>query len=333
VILLRAEQILLGRVFGNAMAVLLFDQPDRAPGSLHRAQEQITHASLTDQAEVCDGAPHFSAHPFILLSNQHSGSTWVNERLGTRDKIEARGELLGSWHKSLRGRHVSWPEFREQLEHSFEFGAALPATHAFGFKLQYNQVPAHLLAPFVAWLGCVQVSVVQLVRTASLEVYLSYVSHAVEKVVNGNNDRLRPGSEELAQRQASIANASRPLTLSASAAAVYVHAVEQEVAAFEFAFRYQHRVPHLQVFYEPLRAPPTRHRAWAALLGFLLPDAVTGSMHDTIIKKHSSGCACRVANWPEVSAALKRMNATTLAACASLDRDPDCSSDSMVYLG
>ena len=130
---------------------------------------------------------------YILLTSQRSGSTWtcqvLDAQLGVTCGRAPRGEehpvateklseLMINFSPALlalRGlthREVSWESWVASLEEAFsslrEEGCAGSDRTTAGFKLMYNQVPHHLVPQFLGFLETHEVTVLHLVREASV---------------------------------------------------------------------------------------------------------------------------------------------------------------------
>jgi len=173
-----------------------------------------------------------SGHPvppaFVLFTTQRSGSTWVCEVLHAQPGImcgkqefnpgqaepgqlwqDRRGELMLSAQNSSTA--LSWDDWRRDAEQAFTIIAkeALHRRHtdAVGFKLMYNQVPHHLRNNFIEWLVQQSISVLHLVREATVLRVAPRAHHADERSESNSSsysssaaDSQRLGAETLAKR-------------------------------------------------------------------------------------------------------------------------------------
>lgn len=137
--------------------------------------------------------------PFILLSTQRSGTSWVMERLARHPRIGSYGELLLMNHE---GWH-SWPPGAQDrpvyktylLERGDNTHALAPHRHLFayldyvfaprrdysaiGFKLMYDEArPLPVLLPYVRSRG---VRIVHLMRGNLLDIALSQIAIAIRR--------------------------------------------------------------------------------------------------------------------------------------------------------
>ena len=130
---------------------------------------------------------------FLLFTTQRSGSTWACQLLsaqaglscGTPSDTSVTGgveEMLIRFTTDRFGRlsfdderparegaSVAFDEWRDAADAAFDAVAgASPAGGAVGYKLMYNQVPAHLLKEFGKWVLQRRICVVHLVREATV---------------------------------------------------------------------------------------------------------------------------------------------------------------------
>ena len=140
---------------------------------------------------------------FLVLTTQHSGSSWLTDELTAQDGVECERELLVAWdearlqrstptnlnHRGALSGVPGWEEWVAGAEAAFERvhrNAALrrgpnATIRAIGFKLMYSQIwdsrPPRSAAPpstwgenarFFAWLRARKIHVLHLVRGATL---------------------------------------------------------------------------------------------------------------------------------------------------------------------
>ena len=132
---------------------------------------------------------------FLVLTTQHSGSSWLTQELNAQPGVACQKELLADLDEHRLQRNASsslkaptWEEWVARAEAAFErvYKDALQRmprnlTVAVGFKLMYSQVwdsrPLFMNAPpktwgqntrFLAWLRARNVRVLHLVRGAAI---------------------------------------------------------------------------------------------------------------------------------------------------------------------
>ena len=122
-----------------------------------------------------------SCRRFLLLAEPRGGSTYTQRvLLDGHPEIRCQGEVL----YRLKSQSPGWPSVRAALDAAlFDEGACRPAKHVVkwvGAKVNMGQVPPDLWPQFVDYVRCGNISVVHLIRTASLaSFYNMQIAHLV----------------------------------------------------------------------------------------------------------------------------------------------------------
>lgn len=115
---------------------------------------------------------------FLILTTQRSGSTWTCSLFNAMENVTCssrRSEQMlhyMSYSNNTVG-NMSWGDWLAEFTRGYERTsqeAAAAGQHAglLGWKLMYNQIPAHLLVQFFRMLRDRRIAVVHLVREASV---------------------------------------------------------------------------------------------------------------------------------------------------------------------
>jgi LPS sulfotransferase NodH len=239
--------------------------------------------------------------PFVLLSKQRSGSTWVMDLLDSHPEICGYGELFHSgWYGRPRvGRNrdiLCWKSYAAihrartrlaKLRLYFQYldaevFAYRPETPVVGFKLMYNQAATEL--GVVAYLSVHSVPVIHLIRRNHLDAVLSEETSLARGVfhaeVGAKIDRLQIDLdtptliERLEQREADV------------------HAATQFFSTAQ--------VPYREVYYEDLVADRRALDPVLALLG-VQPDLPLSS---SLMKINPTDHRKLISNYEAVRATL-----------------------------
>lgn len=207
------------------------------------------------------------ARPFVLLSKQRSGSTWVMDLLDSHPQIRGYDELFhagGFGHPRVgRNRDIvcwrtysaihrprnRWAMLRLYFEYlDAEVFCAHPGETTTGFKLMYNQASTEL--GVVAYLQVHRVPVVHLIRGNYLDAILSEETSAARGVFH----------VEAGAKLSALQIDLDPCTL--------VDRLDEREAAVRGAAEFLRRagMPYHEVLYEDLLADP---RALKPVLAFL----------------------------------------------------------------
>ncbi len=240
--------------------------------------------------------------PFVLLSSQRSGSSWVIDSLASHRRIVAYDELFiaAGLMEALRARSsVAWGSTGQEPWHAYAtraeaagrrpsvlayldgvYGGAAPG-EAIGFKLMHSQVREHPAT--LAYLRRRRVRTVHLRRRNLLDRLLSMEAMRQSGVSKSNDDvpptRLTVDPTDLVARLRRLA---RPVTAARTAVRLL-------------------GIPALEVDYEDLVAEPER---FADVVGFLLPGDTGGALSSSLRKLVRLDHRQLIENYDEVAAAL-----------------------------
>lgn len=239
--------------------------------------------------------------PFVLLSTQRSGSTWVIDMLNSHPAVRAYGELLLENGKGKRyGGAMDLEFFDEHLQAKRRAGADISASDALfkyldmlyqpisgqqaaGFKLMYGQFGAY--PELRAYLKDSHVAIIHLIRSNLLDVLLSKESAVQRNLFHhkGDNDleqlRFRLDANQVAKR---LTESRRE-----------INRAKTTFGAFG--------LPYMEVRYEELTADPSKFADVLNFLGVRPPDSVLQSALRKInVAPHSE----LIANYNEVAAVL-----------------------------
>jgi LPS sulfotransferase NodH len=205
----------------------------------------------------CYPHEHAGLRPFVLLSKQRSGSTWLMDLLDSHPQVRVYAELFhaSGYGRPRVGRNrdvLYWKSYTalhpartrmEKLRLYFQYLDSevfrpRPGNAAVGFKLMYNQAATEL--GLLAYLCVRGVSVVHLIRRNHLDAILSEETSLLRGVAHAES------GARLDELQIEL----DPLTL--------LKRLEQRESEIQSASRFlvAEQIPHHEVHYEDLVDDP-----------------------------------------------------------------------------
>jgi LPS sulfotransferase NodH len=240
--------------------------------------------------------------PFVILTTQRTGSTWLVTLLDSHPRVATYGELFldaesrrppfgaAGLERFAYFRGASGLRARRPLRtfaYLDQLFAGTDGTAAVGFKLMYSQLRRY---PEIALYLCARrVRVIHLVRTNLLDMLISRAAMNARRVAHVTRDH--QGVEAL------------QVTLNERSLYGHMRALDAQVGTFRRVLRAL-RIPHVEVSYEQLVAGGSSLTSVVRWLG--LPDADASSLTSQIVKPNGDGSSRLVRNYDAVSKRLQR---------------------------
>eukprot|EP00927_Polykrikos_kofoidii_P009602 TRINITY_DN14006_c0_g1_i1.p1 TRINITY_DN14006_c0_g1~~TRINITY_DN14006_c0_g1_i1.p1 ORF type:complete len:367 (-),score=45.27 TRINITY_DN14006_c0_g1_i1:205-1305(-) len=297
------------------MAMARMDQmPSRVSDEQLRVAAETRELTCKPVAKSSDGIARV-----IMLGTQKSGSTWMVRRLGTHPDISFGGEEMLRWCEAP-GSVCSWAETAEKLENVFfeqirrsgflqrltklPADAPVPRT-VVGFKLMYNHMPQEHRAKFADWCYCHGVTVIHMVRSASVESFWTLQAQLLDAADLGRNytDRFVPGE---GGKTAKFTSNRKALYLDPAHARDYVVGLYsiQRMYRMLLAHHAPFPIAYHELFYEDVkRGGEVAERVWNSIVAFL--GLRKFPLKDTLVRVHPGTCKDKIENWREVKHALR----------------------------
>lgn len=245
----------------------------------------------------------------IILTTQHSGSTWLVKSLDSHPSILWMAELLIRYSKKGVKESVSWETYSQDVENAFsKLQQKSVARHRWvGFKLMYDQIPTHLRGQLFEKFVEENVTVIHLIREATL---LRWAHGAQRK--QDAKDGIFLG------KHVHLLGDSRPVKIDPGKAKSFVDASEATISLHSNILAgYRSNLTSYELKYESLISKESA-RFFFGLFGFLevcpmrVPD-LTGVR----ARLHEGSCGDRISNWAHVAPVLR--GTKTLSACMGLE--------------
>lgn len=266
---------------------------------------------------------------FLLLTRQRSGSTWLSQVLnsqpgvsvGRKNKLKYSTELVAQYSKSYPNRNVKWGEWSGIVVNRFNNLRAQNCGGAHttvGFKLMYDQIPQHLSSEFIAWVAGHNISVVHLVREATI---LSIASH-----VQTSHMQLSDGTRsEFFRDPEFVAKIQQPPKMhwnNAADLAAMVKRIEKSHEWWRMRLKLHPRIRYHYVAYEQLLILGASEDI-KDIVRFLGPAPAIDPFSlvtDGFLRLHESRCDERIGRFHELKSYLNGTH--TEVACAMLAGNP-----------
>ena len=285
------------------------------------------------------GADALPGLPFLIVTTQRSGSTWLASMLDLHPRVRCARELLIRYDPDhLRARNatlgeVGAGEWFAALDGAFRElapAAAGGGAPVYGFKLMLNEIAPAAAPRLAGWLAARGAArVVSLVREATV---LKLVSAA-------QSPHFSPRTTN-ASEAARVARATPALALDARALATWparVRRIEARERRWRAAFARDARLAHLEVTYEQLAASRERaDRGVRSVLEFIGADTPRARAAEAargaggaaeprdyardaraLRRMHAESCAARIRDWREIRH--RFAGTTAYRACGLLD--------------
>eukprot|EP00040_Diaphanoeca_grandis_P040107 m.261274 g.261274 ORF g.261274 m.261274 type:complete len:327 (-) comp41789_c0_seq1:132-1112(-) len=293
--------------------------------------------TTSDDTHFLRTVPH-TTQLFILLTTQRSGSSWVSRDVLPSQTHHCAGEMLLSFGKNNQNvsKDMSWENFlrgvncgylkahklwKDRLRDSYNEENACGFPRVMGFKLMYNQIPAHLRGKFFSWIAAYGIKVLHLCRKASL---LVYASQTASRSGGGYHNLFKSEVVVDVQQTDTREQVAQIITR--------LRQIEQQQSTWHF-YLVTHRVTNLHVWYEDLMYDDTsRESVYTFLDGSgvssknvvsvfreSIQNCTIAMVNNTYSLLHSSKCSDRVSNYTFILSAMQNHYLRTEEACTFLE--------------
>eukprot|EP01083_Nonionella_stella_P190694 706229_1 len=289
------------------------------------AMQQIWN---TDEHTRCNAS--LFSHPCpqsvelgILLAQRHGGSNYVIEELATYRPMLIKRELLIPWETQQCSTFAQYFESTQCSKQSlidamdqvyFNFFAKHKSIcddinkekftkYYYFWKVQIGQIPPHLFTTLVDYISCHNITVIHLIREASVASFWSMQSQSVERIRTMDPHRVLNLKESLSEEEH-----IESMDLEPHLAFDFVRKVDRNREILRKMIKlYPINIKHQQFDYEDLIGAFGNHY-WNALVTFIggteLFKLKSKYRHNPMKREHPKPCFVKISNWKQVKQAL-----------------------------
>lgn len=274
----------------------------------------------------------------IILSQRHGGSTWIVQELNKHPLIRGHREKLEVWENNncalfakienaifngltlnfnsdtngcnantllIALKHIYNGFFRQKMETDKKCNGTMingyTKSHYIFWKLQIDQLHTSMFKLFIDFVYCNSIMVIQIIRLASIEGFISYQMSTIERLSTMDFEKIFKHKQLNHSNDYIIKNES--IYIDPILAEKYVRKIDQNRKYIgELIEYYPFDMAYIRFNYEDLIGIHA-DKYWNAMFSFIGLDnnpQQTVKKANELEKKHSIPCYKKITNWNQV---------------------------------